>query len=302
MFSIRSVRRCAVSLLSVTALTLGLAPSANAQTAADPNPGAMTVTGATDFTNAYMFRGIYQETDGLIVWPYFDLGVAAFSGDGGLKSVGINFGTWNSLNSGPHGSDGPSGKLWYESDFYTTLGLGFGGGVSLGTTFTAYTSPNNSFTTIKEIAFKLGADDTAYLGKFALKPYALFGFEFDTDEYVGQADGGQKAGRYLELGVSPGYGGAVASVAVPIKVGLSMSNYYELCESGCGLPNGVYNDNKFGFFSIAGVVTVPIGGTTNFGAWNLHGGVEFQMLGTTTEAFLGDDNQTIASIGIGFSY
>jgi hypothetical protein len=39
------------------------------------------------------------------------------------------------------------GKLWYESDFYATLGLGFGGGVALGTTYTAYTSPNNGFTT-----------------------------------------------------------------------------------------------------------------------------------------------------------
>ena len=97
-------------------------------------------------------------------------------------------------------------------------------------------------------------------------------------------------------------GGAVASIAVPIKLGMSLSNYYELCDTGCGTANPVYVDNKFGFFSIAGVVTVPLGGTTNFGSWNLHGGVEFQMLGTTTEAFLGDDNQTIASIGIGFTY
>ena len=302
MFSIRSVRRCGVSFLSVAALALGLAPSADAQSAADPNTGAMTITGATDFSNAYLFRGIYQETDGLIIWPYFDLGIAAFSGDGGVKSVGVNIGTWNSLHTGPHGSDGPSGKLWYESDFYATLGLGFGGGVSLGTTFTAYTSPNNSFATTKEIAFKLGVDDSASLGKASLKPYALFAFEFDSDVNSGQADGGLNAGKYLELGVAPGYAGSRASLSVPIKVGLSMGDYYELCTAGCGTAAPVYEDNAFGFFSIAGVVTVPLGGTTNFGSWNLHGGVEFQKLGTTTEAFLGDDNQTIASIGIGFSY
>ena len=49
----------------------------------------------------------------------------------------------------------PSGKLWYESDFYAALGLGFGGGTSFTTTYTAYTSPNNGFSTVKEIMFKL---------------------------------------------------------------------------------------------------------------------------------------------------
>ena len=62
-------------------------------------------------------------------------------------------------------------------------------------------------------------------------------------------------------------------------------------------------DNKFGFFSIAGIVTVPLGGTTNFGSWNIHGGVEYQKLGTTTEFFNGGEaNQVIGSFGFGFSY
>ena len=94
--------------------------------------------------------------------------------------------------------------------------------------FTAYTSPNNTFTSVKEIAFKLGVDDTAYLGKAALKPYALVAFEFDTEPGVSQADGGQNAGRYLEFGVAPGYAGIDGPVAVPMKVGLSCRDYYEL--------------------------------------------------------------------------
>ncbi len=44
-------------------------------------------------------------------------------------------------------------------------------------------------------------------------------------------------------------------MAVPVKLGYSLSNYYELDGS----------DNKFGFFSIAGIVTVPLGSTTKFG-------------------------------------
>ena len=139
-----------------------------------------------------------------------------------MKSVGVNIGTWNSLHTGDTGTDGPTGELWYESDFYATLGLGLGGGMSLAATYTAYTSPNNAYTTVKEIAFKLGVDDSRHLGKAALK-YAIVAFEFDTSPGVGQADGGLKAGRYLELGLAPGYSGSKASLSVPVRVGVSLA-------------------------------------------------------------------------------
>jgi hypothetical protein len=64
----------------------------------------------------------------------------------------------------------------------------------------------------------------------------------------------------------------------------------------------VYEDKTFGYFSVAGVVTVPLGGTTKFGSWNVHGGAEFQHMGTTTKEFLGKDHQEIYSIGLGFTY
>jgi hypothetical protein len=98
---------------------------------------------------------------------------------------------------------------------------GFGRGVSVGTAFTAYTSPNDLFTTVKEIAIRLELDDRRMLGRGAFKPYALVAFELDTEPGIGQLDGGLHAGRYLELGVSPGYTGRRASIAIPVKVGLS---------------------------------------------------------------------------------
>lgn len=295
MLSMFSVRKNARSLMAATCTTLILASTpAWAQDApADPNPGALTVTGSIDFLNQYMFRGIRQNSTGFVTWPAVDLGIAAYSGDGGLKSVGINFGTWNSLHSGDTGSDGPSGKLWYESDFYATVGFGFGGGTSFSTTYTAYTSPNSGFTTVKEISFKLGVDDSAFLGKAAVKPYLIIAQEFGTDIATGQADGGDNAGTYMEIGFAPGYAGSRASLAIPVKVGFSLSDYYELAGE----------DNKFGFFSIGALATVPLGGTTSFGSWNVHGGVEYQALGTTTEFFNGgDSSQVIGSFGIGFSY
>jgi hypothetical protein len=300
MFGFQAIRRQAVVLAGLMTLVVPLATPAGAQTT-DPNPGNMTVSGSFDAVSTYMFRGIRQHSTGIALWPVSDLGLAVYSGDGGLKSATINIGTWNSLHTGDTGQDGATGKLWYESDFYSKLSFGLGGGTTVAALYTAYTSPNSTFTTVKEIAFQLSVDDSGYLGKAALKPYALVAFEFDTDQGVGQADSGENAGRYLELGVAPGYAATRASVSVPVKVGISLADYYELNTGTTAAP--VFVDNTFGYFSVAGLVTVPLGGTTSFGAWNLHGGVEFQALGDTTKALNGGDGQrVIGSIGFGFSY
>jgi hypothetical protein len=278
-----------VAALIVGAALLAAAPAA-AQ-GSDPNPGGMTVSGGYDFVNAYHFRGIPQDEGdfGTIMWPYADLGLALFSGDGGLKSVGLNLGTWNSLHTGAAGLDGPTGKLWYESDFYATVGLGFGGGTSVGVTYTAYTSPNGLFSSVKELGFKFAVDDSGYLGGAAVKPYILLAKELDEDS--GQADGGLELGTYLELGVAPGFTASRFSVAVPVKVGLSVADYYE----------GAAGDERFGFFSLAGIVTVPFtSAPTALGTWNVHGGVEYLRLGERNQAF--GENQVVGSIGIGFSY
>ena len=77
-------------------------------------------------------------------------------------------------------------------------------------------------------------------------------------------------------------------------LGLSLlGDYYEL--------NGV--DNKFGYFSAAGIASVPLKVPAGYGSWNLHGGVEFQQLGTTTKACNnGDAQKVIVSGGLGLSY
>jgi len=276
-----------VAAVGVAAAVLSWATPTAAQSS-DPNPGAMTLTGNIDFVNAYMFRGIPQDESGVIMWPSADLGIALFSGNGRLKSVGVNIGTWNSLHTGDAGLNNlVNGKMWYESDFYTTVGFVFGGGATVGMAYTAYTSPNGLFGTVKEIAFKFSVDDSGRLGRAAVRPYALIARELD-----GQADGGSEEGTYVELGVAPGFALSRATVSVPVKVGLSAGNYYEG-------PNG---DETFGYFSVAGTATVPLTKMpTQFGIWNVHGGVEYQRLGDRNSFAFGK-NQTIYSIGIGFSY
>ena len=257
--------------------------AASAQTP-DPNVGAITVTTAVDFPSVYFFRGIRQESDPkLTTFAAGDLGVSLFSGDGGLKSAAINVGVWNSLHTGSSGSKAGE-SIHYEEDFYASLSLGFGGGITVTPTFTAYTSPNAFFGTVQELSFKV-----AHGSKFA--PYGLV-----ATELKGQADGGANKGTYGEFGVAPGWalGGSRVTMAIPVKVGLSLRDYYEL--------DGT--DNKFGYVDAGVLFTVPFTRVpTNFGAWNIHGGVNFLGFGDTTKSFnKGDAGQVVVSGGIGMSY
>jgi hypothetical protein len=274
----------------------------SAQTASDPNPGALTFTGGLDWASVYFFRGIRQEgkPGKLTLFPYGDIGIALSSGDGSLKSAGINFGVWNSLLTGSSGTDGVSGRLHYEEDFYVTLNLGFGGGVGIGTTFTAYTSPNLMFTTVKEVMLKVSK---AHM----LAPYGILAFEVGGDD-SGQADSGQafggSKGTYFELGVGPSWplAGGKATLAIPVKLGLSLKDYYETFDGSA------IEDHKFGFFDVGALVTVPLTGVpSSFGVWNVHAGADILLNGADGAFNVNSDgdakkNQFIALFGIGVAY
>jgi len=280
--------RLALLALSGVMLCSVGAGIAAAQTAPpDPNAGAITLTSGIDVPSVYYFRGIRQEADPkLTLFPYGDGGIALFSGDGPVKSASINFGLWNSLHGGSTGSEGPSKQMHYEEDFYSTFTLGFARGMSVGATYTAYTYPNQGAAPVKEVSLKL-----AQAGKIA--PYGVVAFELS-----GQADAGSNKGTYLELGVAPNWPiGHGMTFAIPVKVGLSLKDYYET----------VNGDEKFGFFDLGGLLTVPIAGIPpSFGAWNVHGGVDYLRLGDGPVAIglgtEGKKNQYVVMGGIGLSY
>lgn len=273
--------------LVAAAWCVGALPVRAQTSAADPNPGNLKLTAGIDYTSAYLFRGIPQDDTGVILWPYGDLRIALHNGDGWLKTLGVNVGMWNSLHTGIQGSDG-LGKLWYESDFYTTLGFGFGKGVNVGVTYTAYNSPNGGFAPVKEMSFKFALDDSGPLGRAGSRAYVLVARELE-----GQADGGAAEGTYLELGAAPSVGRGHVSVAAPVRLGLSLADYYE----------GANGDERFGFVSVAGIGTLALSrAPTRFGSWNVHGGVEYVRLGDRNEAILGERSKVIGSIGIGLSY
>jgi hypothetical protein len=75
--------------------------------------------------------------------------------------------------------------------------------VSLTTTYTSYTSPNDSFAHVKELMEKLSVTNM-------INPYAIVAFELSDD---GQADAGDSKGTYVELGVGPSFPAGKASIA-----------------------------------------------------------------------------------------
>jgi len=278
--------------LTAAALVLVVCVASEGAAQSGSNQGRMTFIGGLDFANTYMFRGLRQDDTRLIMWPYAEAVADLYSATEGLTRVTFHVGTWNSLHTGATGRTGPSGKMWYESDLYGTIGFAFDPGVSLAATYTAYMSPNSSFATIKELSFKAALDE-GNVGGLSLQPYALVAFELDALPGLRQADNGLNAGTYLEVGIAPTWVDPSVRVQFPIKVGMSLKNYYELA--------GV--DHKFGYLSLGAVATAPLGRTGAYGGWNVHGGVEFQSLGDTPEAFNGgDQSKLIASIGIGLRY
>jgi hypothetical protein len=272
--------------LSLGALCLCFAGPALAQApAAAPNTGAIKLTTGVDFPSVYYFRGIRQETDPkLTMQPYGDVGITLATADAGLKSATVNFGVWNSLHTGSSGSDVAGQSSHYEEDFYAGLTLGFAP-VNFTTKYVAYTSPNGLWGPVKEL-------DLTFAGTQKYAPYATLAFELGDKS----ADGGSSKGSYLELGAGPNWPVGKATFTIPVSIGLSMKDYYE----------GGGKDNKFGFFDVGGLITVPFSGVpAKYGSWNFHARADYLRLGNGTVLASGTDgnkNQGVVSAGIGLSY
>jgi hypothetical protein len=274
-------------------LTSLFAGPALAQTAPAANSGAIKLTAGLDVPSTYYFRGIKQEIDPKItLWPYIDVGITLATADQGLKSVAVNFGTWNSLHTGTSGS-GKTDKypMHYEEDFYSTLTLGFSQ-AAVSAKYIAYTSPNFSYNTVKELDFQVTGTQ-----KYA--PYGLVAVELNgTDgSFIVGADAGQHKGTYLELGAGPNWPVGTATFTVPVSVGLSLKDYYE--------AGG--EDHKFGFFDVGGLFTVPFSTVpAKYGSWNVHFRGDYLRLGDgPMGAGVGtgtSKNKAVGMVGIGLSY
>ena len=284
MSSALATSRQGLPILALAGVLATVAP-ALAQENASSGSEAVAVVGGLDFASQYVFRGVRQNATGVVASPFVDVSAKVLSGDGPIKRVDVSAGFWNSLHSGDTGSGGPMGKPWYEARFSGALEFRLGGGVTVTPTYTAYTSPNGLFGTVQELAFK-----TAITHKIA--PYVVLAQELGA---VG-ADGGANKGTYVELGIGPSWpvAGGKATIGIPVKVGLSANNYYEL--------NGV--DNKFGFLDVGALLTVPLTAIpAHYGAWNVHFGGDAFLFGETTKAInAGKRSKGVFLFGFGVGY
>ncbi len=298
----KTVRTCGTrSLLSALALVMlgGAVPDV---AYAQSNSANISGNIGLDFSNAYFYRGIRQEREGLITQPYGDLSWSLFDDPDadGLHSLDFSVGIWNSLHTGPTGS-GSSGsathvRSWYESDFFTGVTLGLDNWEAA-ITYTAYMSPNDTFSSISELSFSLAMDDSELLGTFAVNPHIVLAIEMD-----GQADGGDLEGVYFEAGVEPGMDlpNGTASVSFPVTFGFSMSNYYE---NGAPLVGPIFSD-AFGYLSIGASLSYPIPNTPEgYGDWGLSGGVHLLKFGDYLEYLNESDGvQAIGTFGVNIGF
>jgi hypothetical protein len=255
--------------MSTPARAQTTAPTPAQAAAPAPAPKNWTFTAGVDFPTAYVFRGIMQEREGFIAQPFVDLGVSLGSG------VSLNVGNWDSLHSGPTGT-------FYEADYYAALNF-TAGKLKPGVLFTSYTSPNDRFGTVHELAGVLAIDDSA--SAFPVNPKITLAFELSDN----QADGGENKGTYLELGIRPAIKAhPKVTLAIPVKLGLSVKDYYE-----------GYSDN-FGFFDLGLQASIPVA-SGKAGSLELHGGFDLLWLGADLKVL--NDNDGFKPVGlIGFTF
>jgi hypothetical protein len=210
-----SWRRCfAVGFVACT-IAVGIPPYVSAQQPAvsteapleakleekRPNTGRISLNLGVDWVSEYFFRGIAQEVGGANFQPYGSVSFKLIENAGPLTALTATPGIWNNWHAGGGNLVEPlDPTFWYEADLYFTLAATLWENVTMGLTYTAYTSPNDSFKSYQELGFGLSLNDSKWLGAFALNPSLFVG-----GEVKGQAEAGRARGVYLQLGINPGY-------------------------------------------------------------------------------------------------
>lgn len=258
------------------------------------NKGRVSLSMVSDFTTAYMFRGILQERNGFIWQPSAEVGFNLFDGeDSAFPSIDLGIGVWNSFQSNKTGAvSGPSNL--YETDIYPSLTMGFDNGLEFSMTYYVYTSPNGAFDTVQNFDMGLAYDDTElWGGDFSTGPSITVSFETDRTNF------GDQQGSWLGLNAAPTYVAFAEekyplTLSLPLALGLSLSDYYEI--------DG--DDDTFGFFSFGLSTSVPLAFIpADYGAWSAYAGFNLYVLGDNLEAAnLGDSPFGVGTGGIRFDY
>lgn len=329
-FTSTKLRRLLAAMIAAALGTSAPAFAEDGAAPAGPNTGKLSFSGGIDFTTHYFFRGIWQEDQGLIAQPYGGMGVALYEGDGWLNSITLNVGVWASLHDGPTGTgddvsrpEGLSGdpQIFYEFDVSGGISLGLFDDWTVGLTWTAYTSPNDRFNTIQDVAVGLGYNDSDFWNEiwpdsgFALNPSVTLIFETDDQADAGNSLFGPLTntdeGVYLGIGIKPAFTIIQSetnpvTLTIPVTVGLSLDDYYEQDTDG----DGSAEDETFGYVDLGVELSTPLSFMpSDYGSWSFKIGAHFMWL-SENNAFAnqpgagdtGDEFEIIGITGISFSY
>ncbi|MFU8829655.1 MAG: hypothetical protein ACNA8P_09515, partial [Phycisphaerales bacterium] len=159
---------------------------------------------------------------------------------------------------------------------------------------THFSSPNDAFNYLDEIALTFAWDDSGWINGFTLAPYATLALEVGG----GQATGDDR-GLFLGLGIEPSHTFEATPIgdltlSLPIEVGFSLDDYYQDDDG----------DNKaFGYLTIGLGASVPLPFPSGFGAWSLSAGVDYLILGSSNKALNdGDSAEWIIHAGISVEF
>ena len=255
--------------------------------------GHSTVATGVDAASQYFFRGIVQETKGLILQPWIEIETPVTPA-GSPVDFDFTIGLWNSLHTGNTGTGGRTTdpRLWFEFDFYAGLSASSGDWTG-SLTYNALSSPNDSFRSVQDLSLGFRFDDSGHwgagFGGWRPSVHVLF-------ETQGQTDGGNGSGTYLEVGIEPGMaafdtGVTSIEITVPVTLGLSLDDYYEDLTG---------DDEGFGFLDVGIAASMPLTMLPeHLGNWTVTAGVHLLVLGNHTREYNGgDDFEVITTIGI----
>ena len=247
---------------------------------ASPNTGAISVSAGVDFISQYIWRGIPQQDQGVILQPTATITASLWSRGDWSLNVFVN--SWNSVHSTNAGYPGVTGG-WYEGDWTFGASVTTPGGFTVTPSFVIYHSPNNSFTETQEIDVNIAYDDSPLWGDTGipdwsgLQPYVLLAVET-----AGGADSLGTAGdlgTYLELGIAPGFTliqskNYPVTLSFPMKLGLSIDKYNEYVDASGATQNPTFGSFDGGIMFSVPLTFIPV----QFGEWEAHAGVHFVQL------------------------
>ncbi len=254
----------------------------------------LRVDASLDWTNAYYFRGALKEDTGVILQPLVEL-YANLSEPTDAVQFEAFLGSWSSIHGARTAATSSDGltRYWYELDLYGGVSASWDEWTVYGTYY-FYISPSGAFDTSHELSILAELDDSAmWSDGFALNPHAGLVIEAGGPPLTEPS-----RGVYLQLGIEPGFAwrvrdGLTLDVTLPVKVGLSVSDYYQ---------DATGEDHRFGYFDAgvdASIELPPFG----FGRGRLSAGAHWLHLGTTTSQLnSGRRDEFIGRLGVSYSF